>query len=195
MARFNLRCVSCSARTEADLSELEEHSLRTQSYLTRFCARCRGQTRWQGQAAAASSFRAEYATPAPPRQASLLLIDDDESILKILQTALGSQDYQLELANSARKAMQLLGRDDYDLVISDVRMPEFDGKQLFAFLDQNLPEYRSRVIFVTGDTANDETKLFLEQSHCPYLTKPLDLPKLLELVKVQLQRNSPSPDS
>lgn len=190
MARFHLRCVSCSTRNEADLSEIEEQSLRMQNYLTRFCARCRGQTRWEGQpVAAGSGFRAEYAAPPPPQQASVLLIDDDEAILKILQKALGHDDYQLELANSARKATQLLSRGDYDLVISDVRMPEFDGKQLFAFLDQNLPEYRDRVIFVTGDTGNAETLEFLKQSQRPYLSKPLNLQRLLKLVRTVLKQN------
>ncbi|MCI0356330.1 MAG: hypothetical protein L0099_15025, partial [Acidobacteria bacterium] len=75
MARFQLRCLSCGSRSEAELTELEEQSLRAQSHLTRFCVRCRGQTRWQGQAVASGSgFRAEYATPPPPQQASVLLI-------------------------------------------------------------------------------------------------------------------------
>lgn len=189
MPRIQLRCPTCNTRADAEVSQTEEQHLRTQGFLTRYCNRCRGQVRWVQQQAATSSFRGGPTASTPvPLQASVLVIDDDESILAILRKALSNEEMELDLANSARIAVQLLGRADYDLILSDVRMPEFDGKQLFQFIDQNLPEYRTKVIFLTGDTGNPDTLKFLKDSGCPYLSKPLDIPKLLELLRMKLAK-------
>ena len=190
MPRVQLRCPTCNSKADAEISQMEEQHLQSQGFLTRYCNRCRGQIRWVQQQATVSSFRGgpATATTAAPLRASVLIIDDDESILAILRKALSNEEMELDLANSGRIAVQLLGRGDYDLVLSDVRMPEFDGKQLFQFLDQNLPEYRTKVIFLTGDTGNPDTLKFLEDSGCPYLSKPLDLPKLLELLRLKLEK-------
>jgi len=62
-------------------------------------------------------------------------------------------------------------------------MPELDGRQLFEFLDQNIPEARARVIFITGETSNPETRDFLESTGQPYLPKPVELPLLFVLLE------------
>ena len=186
MALVHLRCQTCGTQAEADLGETELQRSRAQGYVSRFCNRCRGQARWQIQQSSSTSFRSEYVTPAAPLHASVLLIDDDESILKVLQKALSNEELELDVANSGRKAVQFLTRGDYDLILSDIRMPEFDGKQLFAFLDQNLPQYKAKVIFLTGDTGNPETMRFLEETQCSYLTKPVDIPALLALLRRRL---------
>jgi len=115
------------------------------------------------------------------RGGRILLIDDDEDILKVLGKVLTAEKFELDVASSGREAILKLGREDYDLILSDIRMPELDGKQLFAFLEQNMDEYRRKVIFLTGDTGNPETMKFLEQTGCPYLTKPIEIPTLIRL--------------
>ena len=57
------------------------------------------------------------------------------------------------------------------------------GIQLFEFLDQHLPECKERVVFLTGDTGTQSTLEFLEKTKAPYMTKPVDIPKLLEMVR------------
>ncbi|MBI3404764.1 MAG: response regulator, partial [Acidobacteria bacterium] len=162
MPRISICCTSCRTTAEIELSSSEDQRLQSQGFLTRFCNRCRGQSRWERQAAAASSFRSDLisAEPEPVKELSILVIDDDESILAVLEKALVAHGYDVKLANSARRAVELLGRGDYDLILSDVRMPEFDGKQLYTFLDQTMQEYRSRIVFLTGDTGNPETMKF-----------------------------------
>lgn len=186
MGRVQLRCKACASRVDADLGATEEHTLEVQGYLTRYCNRCRGQSRWTREAGGAGSSFRDVFQSAPVHTPCILVIDDDQSILTILAKALSQADYNVELADSARKAIQLLSRDDYDLILSDIRMPEFDGKQLFEFLDQNQKEYRTKVIFLTGDTGNPDTVKFLEETQCPYFTKPLDLPKLLETLRLRV---------
>lgn len=185
MSRIRMRCQACGSRTEAEVNENDLQKLRG-SGLTRFCNTCRGQSRWGEEQTAGSGFRAELVTAGSERQPVVLLIDDDPSILTILRKALSQENLALDCAESARKAVQMLVRDDYDLILSDIRMPDFDGKQLFAFLEEHQPHYRGRVVFLTGDTGNPETMEFLQETQCSYLSKPIDLPALLELVRRRL---------
>jgi len=118
----------------------------------------------------------------------VLVIDDDDDVLEVVQRALARDHYELDTATSGRQAVTMLARGDYDLILSDIRMPDFDGKQLFQFMEEHLPEYQGRVIFLTGDTANPETMKFLDQVKAPYLLKPLDINSLQELVRENLPR-------
>jgi len=167
-----------------DLEAVEERNLFAQGFLIRPCKTCGGNTRWE-RYETAQRVRLPRDEPAAG-QKRILVIDDDESILFVIKKAIGGEPFELEMANSARKAVMLLARGDYDLILSDVRMPEFDGKQLFRFLDEHMPKYRNRIIFLTGDTGNPETMQFLETNRTPYLSKPLDMPELLKLIRTFL---------
>lgn len=187
MRRALFRCHTCGSRGEVLMTEVEERKLRADGYLTRFCRECRGNTRWDHYQSAADAHLKD-AEPEEGLRGRVLLIDDDEDILLVIGKALTSEEYDLETATSARKAVQMLARGDYDVIVSDIRMPDFDGKQLFQFLDEHLPESKERVIFLTGDTGNPHTLEFLQQVKRPYLAKPVDLPRLLELVRQFMPR-------
>lgn len=176
-----LRCQHCGKRSDLTLGSLDSSKLKAQGFVTRFCSECRYATPWQPvEESAPTTFR----DVAPEESAArLLLIDDDEDILTVLSKAMESQGFEVESLSSARQALVRLARADFDLILSDIRMPGFDGKQLFEFLNQQLPDYLSRVIFLTGDTGSSETLAFLERTRAPYLTKPIALPQLLDLVR------------
>lgn len=194
MRRALFRCHSCGSRSEVLMTEVEERKLRSDSYLTRFCRECHGNTRWDHYQSMAD-VHLIHAEPEESLRGRVLLIDDDEDILLVIGKALSSEQYDLETANSARKAVQMLARGDYDVVISDIRMPDFDGKQLFEFLDEHLPEQKERVIFLTGDMGNPKTLEFLQQVKRPYLAKPVDLPRLMEMVRQFIPQRSPEGES
>ena len=187
MKRALFRCHTCGSRNDVILNEGDERKLRSDGYLTRFCRECRGNTRWDLYESISSVHLAD-SEPAEELRGHILLIDDDEDILHVIGKALSKEQFDLETANSARKAVQLLARGDYDVVLSDIRMPDFDGKQLFEFLEQHLPELKTHVIFLTGDTGNPNTLEFLQKSGRPYLSKPVDIPALLNLVRQYLPR-------
>lgn len=75
----------------------------------------------------------------------------------------------------------------YDLLVSDLRMPELDGPGLYRTLAGQYPHLLQRVIFLTGDTLNPETRLFLEQSAVPCLTKPCTLAEIRHAIQEVLQ--------
>ena len=181
MPRGQIRCQNCGTRAELDLSDGELQALRSRGHIVRYCNRCAGNTKWISRAGPGASWTAG-ADLGETRGGRILLIDDDENILKILSKVLSAEKFEIDLALSGRDAILKLGREDYDLVLSDIRMPELDGTQLFEFLDQNMPEYKNKVMFLTGDTGNPETMKFLERANCPYLTKPIEIPTLVHLL-------------
>ncbi|MGL5432399.1 MAG: response regulator, partial [Plesiomonas shigelloides] len=67
----------------------------------------------------------------PKKTASLLLVDDDPSLLRLLGMRLNSEGFQVETALNGQEALRILERDKIDLVISDLRMDEMDGMALF----------------------------------------------------------------
>jgi len=112
----------------------------------------------------------------------LLLIDDDPSTLRILQIMLRPEQYHVVTADSANQALERLQTEDYDVIVSDIRMPGFDGRSLYRFLAVYLPDYIGRVVFLTGDHS-EKTLRFLKESNCPYTFKPIQLQELQERIR------------
>jgi len=182
-----LRCLSCGTRSEVTLGDLETRELRTQKFINRNCRTCRGVTRHEvtggegPHVETAAGFRTGIDEDAPKPRG--LIIEDDPEARAVLAKALAAAHYESVAVGDGREALQLLVREDFTVILSDINMPELDGKQLFDFLEKNLPEARSRVIFVTGETGNPATLEFLEASGQPYLPKPVELPLLFVLLE------------
>lgn len=174
----SLRCKTCGIRVSLDLSELQERALEHEGFLDRFCRACSMSTQWLPLAESGATV-----ADSGKSMARVLLIDDDPDILKVVGKALAREDFDTDTAASARDAIMRLARTDYDLILSDIRMPDFDGKQLMSFLDERMPEYKDRVIFLTGDTGSKDTVDFLKRTNAPYLVKPLDLEVLREFIR------------
>lgn len=177
-----LRCQACGSRVSAPVSELQMNMLRRDGYLERFCRECGATTHWLPLSTLSSNFREPVHDPDSEPQRRVLLIDDDPDILTVLGKALTGDSFEVDTARSARDALMRLAREDYDIILSDIRMPEFDGKQLFSFLDEKMPEYKQRVIFLTGDAGSSDTADFLKRTKAPYLAKPVDLVELKTLI-------------
>ncbi len=187
MRFVKLRCFSCGTRSEVTLGDLEAREVRSQKFVNRHCRICRGVTRHEVMAGGgphvetSTGFRDEPDEDAARPRA--LIIEDDPDARAVLAKALAAAHFDAVSVKNGREAMQLLVREDFTVILSDINMPELDGKQLFEFLDKNLPEARSRVIFVTGETGNPATLEFLEASGQPYLPKPVELPLLFVLLE------------
>ncbi|HUJ39844.1 MAG TPA: response regulator [Candidatus Acidoferrales bacterium] len=190
MRIVRLRCFSCGTRSEVTFGDLETRELRTQKFINRNCRICRGVTRHEVLSGAGPSVEtfggfqddivAEAADAVRPRA---LIIEDDPDSRAVLAKALAAAHFDSVAVGDGREALQILVREDFAVILSDINMPELDGKQLFEFLDKNLPDARGRVIFVTGETGNPATRDFLESTGQPYLPKPVELPLLFVLLE------------
>ena len=122
---------------------------------------------------------APTADPNPSLSGRKVLIVDDEAILlQCMEDALDAWGCQVTACSLAAEAIQKLQVDQFDLIVSDVRMPGLSGFQFFDWIRENKPGMTSKIIFTTGDSFDPETRTFMEQWKLPHLGKPFDLKKL-----------------
>ncbi|MBC7231731.1 MAG: response regulator [Chloroflexi bacterium] len=116
----------------------------------------------------------------------ILLVDDEQAILDILARVLTTAGYTVDTAGNGQEALQRVACRDYDLIITNVRMPVLDGRAFYRHLCGFYPHLSQRVIFCTGDTADVATQRFLNSTGAPVIFKPFQLTILLEMVAYKL---------
>lgn len=116
------------------------------------------------------------------RQRQLLIVDDEPGIVDVLKETLDRKGYHTETASSGAEALQRIAARDYDLIISDLCMPEMSGEKLFAVIGERYPYLQERIIFVTGDTVSPASRRFLKESGAGWLSKPFDIRSIERLV-------------
>lgn len=136
--------------------------------------------------AAAPASPDQHPGPAVPDK-SILIIDDEPSIASGLKRLLSRDGYTVETAANGHMALTKLQERSYDLLLSDMRMPDVDGPSLYRTLAQQYPHLLRRVIFLTGDTLNPETKMFLDESAAPCLTKPCTVAEIRRAIQQVLE--------
>jgi CheY-like chemotaxis protein len=122
-------------------------------------------------------FRPESTPPIPARPASLrmLVIDDEESILQLVLEILRSEGHAVEAAGSGQAGLELILRNDYDVIVSDWKMPGLNGINLYQELLTRKPEAAKRMLFMTGDVIKESFQDFLKQHARICLPKPFAL--------------------
>ena len=106
-------------------------------------------------------------------KAKLLVVDDEESIREFLEIMLKKEGYEVTLAEDGQKAKDLLLKKSFDLIISDLQMPNVTGIELLKHVRESYPETVFMMItaFGTTETAVDAMKM----GAYDYLTKPFKI--------------------
>ncbi len=113
---------------------------------------------------------------------NILVVDDEETILDLLVALLEGSGYQVETAGNGRQALEKIRSSDYDVVISDLKMPDMGGQKLYDAVAEIKPQLLRRMIFSTGDTVNPSTQAFFQRTGNLYLSKPFRLEDVEDLV-------------
>lgn len=121
---------------------------------------------------------------------TILVVDDDRRVTQMLVLVLEGEGYRVQTAADGVEALARLAGEAFDVVVTDVRMPRMDGPGFYRELGARHPALLGRVIFITGDELNPETRGFLAAVAAPTLYKPFDLEELLRLVQLALERAS-----
>ena len=137
----------------------------------------------------------ETATPShapgmqpPVTQKHILILDDEAEVVETLAELLSIDAHLVDIATTGAMALDKLQKHSYDLILSDLRMPETDGPAFYRALRHNHPALCERVVFLTGDRLSPEFRSFLEQTAVPTLGKPVTLMELRRAVQQVLQR-------
>ena len=109
-------------------------------------------------------------------------------------TLLEGVGHRVDIASNGRQALEKLRAADYDVIISDLKMPDMGGQKLHEALGEIKPHLQARMIFSTGDTVGSGTQSFFERVGNPYLSKPFKLEEVEDLVrKLMGEGGKPSP--
>ncbi len=112
----------------------------------------------------------------------LLMVDDEPAILRSVGRYLDASGYEVIPVTTGQEALDALSSETYDAIITDLRMPEISGEELFEAIRDEHPEMASRIVFTSGDMTREASREFLENSGCPHLQKPYELTDLLEIL-------------
>ena len=110
----------------------------------------------------------------------ILVADDDTLIIDIYQEIFGGNGYILKSATDGTEALDLIRNELYDVVITDLNMDRLNGFDFYERAKQEMPVYRERFIFVTGDKTHVER---LDAMNCKYILKPFSVVALLKAVE------------
>ena len=114
----------------------------------------------------------------------ILVVDDEESILGLSKRILEKEGYNVNTAFNVAKAFTLIQNIDFDVIVADVKMlDELGGKELFELIKDTKPNLCDRFIVMTGDTAELETKQFIEKNNLNFIKKPFKILKFLDIIK------------
>ncbi len=113
----------------------------------------------------------------------VLLIEDEPAVLGFVKAALERAGYNVTAVATGAEALQVLARDNFLGVVSDMRTPGgVDGADVHAWISSYRPELAARLIFITGDIVNEETAATLRRTGAPCVEKPFRVQQLIEVV-------------
>jgi two-component system NtrC family sensor kinase len=115
-------------------------------------------------------FRIEL--PVEHRERTVLVVDDEPPIVDMLVDMLSAEGYRAEPALTGAAALDKLASQTYDVVLTDVRMPDLDGIELYLDAPRVCRGARPPFVFMTGDLFTGSTRSFLEGTAAVCLAKP-----------------------
>ncbi len=121
---------------------------------------------------------------AKPAPLPLLLIEDEPAVMSYVRAVLERNGYSVVCGNSGAEGVRLLESGEFLGVVSDMRTPGgLDGGDVHAWIARNRPELASRIVFITGDIANEETVATLRKTGAPCVEKPFRVKQFLSVVE------------
>jgi CheY-like chemotaxis protein len=120
---------------------------------------------------------------ATPSLLPVLLIEDEPAVMSYVQAALERSGYPVVCCDSGVEALRLLENGLFLGIVSDMRTPGgVDGGQVHAWLARHRPDLASRVVFITGDIANEETVATLRETGAPCVEKPFRVQQFIDVI-------------
>ena len=113
----------------------------------------------------------------------VLLIEDEPAVMAYVQAALERSGYSVVCCDSGAEGLRLLETGAFLGVVSDMRTPGgVDGGQVHAWIKRHRPDLAGRIVFITGDIANEETVATLRETGAPCVEKPFRVGQFIEVV-------------
>jgi len=119
----------------------------------------------------------------PPQRSNhrgtrVLVVEDEPTVARLIADVLEDEGLHVDVLLDGREALERAGREPFDLVICDMKMPGLDGQNFYQSLARARNPLRERFLFVTGDVIAQQTQEFLERNRVPHVAKPFRVEEL-----------------
>ena len=114
----------------------------------------------------------------------VLLIEDEPAVMAYVRATLERSGYAVVCTESGAEGLRLLESEQFLGVVSDMRTPGgVDGAGVHAWLSLHRPDLATRVVFITGDIANDDTVATLRKTGAPCVEKPFRVQQFISVIE------------
>jgi len=123
----------------------------------------------------------------------ILLIDDDKLILMTLKRLLTREGYKVITALSGQRALRRMVEDGFDLIMSDIKMPDMDGIETVKKIREHIAQNHKKPIpeiFITAYAKEEMYQEALELQAAGYIEKPFDIKTLLQTTKEAIEKGT-----
>lgn len=122
--------------------------------------------------------------------AHILIVEDEDAIRRVLVKILSEENssYSIDEAENGLEAQEKIKTNDYDLILSDIKMPKSDGVEVLQFSKKIKPE--TPVVMISGHGDLDTAVETMRMGAFDYISKPPDLNRLLQTVRIALDRKN-----
>jgi two-component system NtrC family sensor kinase len=113
-----------------------------------------------------------------------LLIEDEPGVMAYVRATLERSGYTVVCSESGAEGLRLLESGEFLGVVSDMRTPGgVNGADVHAWVTRHRPQLAQRIVFITGDIANEETVAVLRQTGAPCVEKPFRVQQFISVVE------------
>jgi DNA-binding response OmpR family regulator len=116
---------------------------------------------------------------------TILVVDDDKSILRTFTRILQKSGYEIDVAETGKEAIEKAETRHYDIALVDIRLPDMDGTDLLPMMQKTMPE--AVKIMITGFPSLEDGVKALDEGADAYLVKPVKPEELLMLIEEKLK--------
>ena len=114
------------------------------------------------------------------KQPKILIVDDSQELLEIMCEYLETCGYTVHMTTESKEALRLIAAAEYDVVVSDIHMPEMDGLELMARIKNKHPGLP--VVLITGYSVSEARKIAMEKGADAFVEKPFHMKEIIDVV-------------
>ena len=128
------------------------------------------------------------ATPQEEAAPRLLVVDDVEDNRRVLTRRLVRRGFEVDEAEGGLRALEMIARGDYDLILLDIMMPDLSGTEVLKRVRETKSQTELPIVMVTAKSESHDVAAALDAQANDYVTKPVDFPVCLARVNAQIER-------
>jgi DNA-binding NtrC family response regulator len=134
-------------------------------------------------------------TSPPKKPATILIVDDEAGLRRVLERYLERHGYRVLSAGTAESAYELLASEEADALLLDIHLPTMSGLALYLAIVHRWPALEGRIAIMTGDAEAEEVRTWLAHHRCTVIRKPFNLQQVSEWLEAVLARQDRSTGS